>query len=518
MERSPLWSRRRIVKAGAAVVIASSLAPAALRAASSRTVFPFGIASGYPTSFGMVLWTRLAREPLAPGGGLPPATPIEVRWQLAEDEAFKRIAASGTAWALPEHAHAVHLEPTGLEPARDYWYRFEALGDRSPVGRTRTAAAPRAPLASLHAAVVCCQHYEHGEYAAYAHVAANPPDLVLHLGDYIYDSSMQRPPGRRHVPSADAFTLEDYRLRYSQYKLDPALQAAHAVAPWMSMWDDHEVVNDYGSDKGQTADPPELFLQRRAAAYQAYYEHMPLPRHAVPFGPDAHLYTGKAFGDLATIILADNRQYRSHGACIPPGRGGALRTSGCPELFDPSRTMLGATQEAWLGQQLKDSRGRWNLIGQGTPMAWIDQDPTADELYWTDAWAGYPAARDRLMQQLIDTRVSNPVILSGDVHAFGWSNLRATRDHPEGPIVAPELIATSISSNAVAQSQLDGWTKDSPELEQIDGTSRGYIDLAITRERLEAKHVGVLAPKDPKSACTVLRTLQIEAGKAKVSL
>ncbi len=303
---------------------------------------------------------------------------------------------------------------------------------------------------------------------------------MLHLGDYIYESSMQRPPGRRHIPAAEAFTLDDYRLRYSQYKLDPALQAAHACAPWLAMWDDHEVENDYANDKDQDDDPPALFLQRRAAAYQAYYEHMPVPRRAVPFGAFARMYTQRVFGDLANIVLLDGRQYRSHDACIPPGRGGALRTSGCDELFDPSRTMLGANQEAWLGSQLKESRARWNLIAQGTPMAWIDQDPSAEKLYWTDAWAGYPAARDRLMQQIQETRVSNPLVLSGDVHAFGWANLRAKRDQPDSAAVTPELITTSISSNPVAQSVMDGWTKDSPELRKIDGTARGYIDLTVT--------------------------------------
>jgi alkaline phosphatase D len=509
------WSRRQLLRSALGAGALAALDPPTgwSAAASKQTLFPFGIASGFPTSASVVLWTRVAIESLAPGGGLP-QRPIEVRWQLSADDSFRDVIASGTDWALPQYAHSVHVEPSGLDPGRDYWYRFEAQGQRSPVGRTRTAAAPGTPLASLRAALVCCQHYEHGEWAAYRHLASSAPDLVVHLGDYIYESSMQRPPGRRHVPAHEAFTLDDYRLRYSQYKLDPALQAAHAVAPWLVTWDDHEVENDYADDLDQDADPPALFLQRRAAAYQAYYENMPVPRRAVPFGPLARLYTDRIFGDLLSITLLDGRQYRSHGACLPPGRGGALRTSGCRELFDASRTMLGATQEAWLGDRLKQSRARWNVIAQGTPMAYIDQDAGAERLWWTDAWAGYPAARDRLMSQLLETRVSNPLVVSGDVHAFGWSELRAKTGRDDGPVVAPELITTSISSNAVAQSTLDQWPADSPELKHIDGTKRGYTMLTLTHRDASAQLIAVDDQRDPASACRVIKSLSLESGRA----
>ncbi|MET0291134.1 MAG: alkaline phosphatase D family protein [Steroidobacteraceae bacterium] len=488
-----------------------------VRAASPPRANPFtlGVASGYPTSASVVLWTRLAPEPLSPDGGMGLA-PVEVRWEVAEDETFRRIAASGSVWAQCGEAHSVHVEPFGLQPAREYWYRF-TLGDhRSPVGHTRTATAPGVTLTSLRAAVVSCQHYEHAEYAAYRHLAASAPELVLHLGDYIYESSVQRPWGRSHVPTGECFTLADYRLRYSQYKLDPSLQAAHAVAPWMVMWDDHEVENDYAGTTGEDLDPREAFLLRRAAAYQAFYEHLPVPRRAVPFGPNARLTAQRTFGDLASIVLLDGRQFRSPQACNPGGRGGATRTSGCAELTAPDRTMWGATQEAWLGLQLAESRARWNLIAQGTPMTWMDQEPGDGTQYWTDGWTGYPAARDRFITQVRDTRVANPLVLSGDVHSFGWGQLRPKAGKSEGPVVVPELITTSISSNPVDQKVMDGWLADSPELGQIDGTRRGYLELRIGATRIEARQMAVDDARNPASSARVAKVLGIEVGSPKI--
>lgn len=496
-------TRRRLLELG--LIGSTALLPLARTVnAASRTASPFtlGVASGYPSSATVVLWTRLAREPEAPGGGMP-AAPVPVKWELAEDEHFRRIARSGTAWAVPEEAHSLHVEPLGLEAARPYWYRFECDGHRSPVGCTATAAAPGASLARLRAAVVSCQHYEHGHYAAYRHLAARDDvDLVLHLGDYIYEGSVQRPAPRRHnLPNA--MTLEDYRNRYTQYRLDPSLQAAHAAAPWIAIWDDHEVNNDYGGAVSEDGDEPALFLQRRAAAYQAWYENLPVPRRLVPFGPHARIHTQRVFGDLAGIYLLDGRQYRTRQACTPAGFGGARRVdSDCRELFDESRTMLGLDQEKWLEGRLGASRARWNVLAQGTPMAWIDQDPASDGAqYWTDSWTGYPAARDRLMRSLVTTRAANPLVLSGDVHAFGWAGLHAKAGQDAGPVIAPELITGSISSNALAQADIDGWRKDSPELKSLDGTRRGYTHLTLTRERAEAQFVAVADQMDPRSPC-----------------
>lgn len=482
--------------------------------AAPKSVDPFtlGVASGYPTSSGVILWTRLAREPLAPGGGMP-AMPLPLRWELATDDTFRSIVRTGTAWATPAEAHSVRIEVMDLQPGREYWYRFEHDGHRSAAGRTATAHAPGANLAQLRLAVVSCQHYEHGHYAAYRHLAArHDVDLVLHLGDYIYEGSTQRPGPRRHA-FPEAFTLDDYRNRYAQYRLDPALQAAHALCPWLATWDDHEVDNDYAADVSEDGDVAALFLQRRAAAYQAWYEHLPVPRRFAPFGADARIHSQRLFGGLANVLLLDGRQYRTRHACTPAGRGGAARVGPeCAELQDASRTMLGEAQEAWLEAQLQASRSRWNLLAQGTPMAWIDQDPGDGVLRWNDSWSGYPAARNRLMQTLRRTDVSNPVVLSGDVHAFGWSELRAEVGSEDGEPVAPEIIATSISSNALAQAEMDRWLVNSPELKHIDGTRRGYAHLTLTDRTVETSFVAVRDQRDPASACDVVQQLVVEAG------
>jgi alkaline phosphatase D len=446
-----------------------------------------------------------------------PATPLSLRWELSTDDAFRRIERTGAVWATPAEAHSVRVEVMDLAPGREYWYRFEHNGHRSPVGRTATAHAPGANLAQLRLAVVSCQHYEHGYYAAYRHLAArNDVDLVLHLGDYIYEGSVQRPGARRHA-FPEAFTLEDYRNRYAQYRLDPALQAAHALCPWLATWDDHEVDNDYAAEVSEDGDVAALFLQRRTAAYQAWYEHLPVPRRFAPFGPDARIHTQRLFGGLANVLLLDGRQYRTRHACTPPGRGGAARVGAeCAELVDANRTMLGVAQEAWLGAQLQTSRTRWNLLAQGTPMAWIDQDPGAEVLRWNDSWSGYPAARNRLMQTVRQSKVSNPVVLSGDVHAYGWSELRAAAGKDEGAIVAPEIIATSISSNALAQSEMDRWLVNSPELKHIDGTRRGYAHVMLSEMRAETSFVAVRDQRDPNSACDVVQQLTVEAGAPRI--
>ena len=259
-------SRRAFVGAGLGVAASSALRPFAARATDLRFAtnpFTLGVASGYPEPNAIVLWTRLAPEPLVPGGGMPSA-PVAVDWEIAQDERFAKVVRRGTTYATPDWGHSVHVEATGLEPARDYWYRFTSGGERSAVGRTRTAPAFGAALARLKLAVANCQYYEHGYYAAYRAMAATDLDLVVHVGDYIYE---QRGISRVRAHDApEAFTLDDYRHRYSLYRLDADLQAAHAACPWMVCSDDHEVSNDYAADQATDGEPPELFLARRASA------------------------------------------------------------------------------------------------------------------------------------------------------------------------------------------------------------------------------------------------------------
>jgi alkaline phosphatase D len=505
-------ARRAFVKSSLGLAGAALLRPLASRAADLRFAsnpFTLGVASGYPEPNAAVLWTRLAPEPLVPGGGMPSA-PVAVDWEVASDERFAKIVHSGTTYATPDWAHSVHVEATGLEPARDYWYRFTSGGARSATGRTRTAPAAGAPLARLRLAVANCQHYEHGYYAAYRAMAASELDLVVHVGDYIYE---QR--GLAHVRSHDApecFTLDDYRHRYSLYKLDTDLQAAHAAFPWMFCSDDHEVSNDYASDHPIDGEPAEVFLPRRAAAYQAYYEHLPLPRRMLPRGPWMFMYTQRNFGDLVNLHMLDGRQHRSYQAC-----GSSSLVQPCAELYEPQRTMLGAEQEKWLEGTLGVSRAHWNLLGQQTLMAHFNQSDEHDVRYWADGWNGYPAARARLIDFLAERRIANPIVLSGDIHAFLVNDLNRRADDPASPIVATELVATSISSPARPQRDFDRWMPVNPNVRLARSDYRGYLAIDANAERLHTDLVAVDDVTRKDSATHVLAAFDVENGKPGVA-
>src|SRR5262245_38175936 len=336
---------RRQVLTGAAALAAAGV-PIIRRAGAQPRLadnpFTLGVASGYPVPTGVALWTRLAPAPRVPGGGMPRDV-VTVDWEVAGDEHMGRIVQRGQAAATPEWAHAVHVEVDGLEPGRWYWYRFRAGGHASPIGRTRTAPPAGDGPDRLRFAFASCQHYEQGYFVAYRHMLADDLDLIVHLGDYIYESSWGRGHVRKHG-APEPHTLEDYRIRHALYRSDPDLQTAHASCPWLMTWDDHEVQNDYANDRSEHADTPAWFLERRAAAYRAYYEHMPLRRQMVPFGPNMRLHARVAFGRLAQFHLLDDRQYRSPQPCPPPGRGGANVVEECEARLDPKLTMLGEAQ------------------------------------------------------------------------------------------------------------------------------------------------------------------------------
>jgi alkaline phosphatase D len=460
----------------------------------------------------MVLWTRLALSPLEPGGGMPPEV-VAVDWELATDERMRTVVQHGTAYATPEWAHSVHIEPSGLDPGRDYWYRFRAGGEHSPIGRTRTAPTYGATLERLKVGLVNCQHYEQGYYTAYRHLVADNPDLIVHVGDYIYEGNSVQKVRNHNMPVA--FTLDDYRARHALYKTDRDLAHAHAAAPWLVIWDDHDVANDYANDVSEDDDDPQIFLARRAAAYQAYYEHMPLPRWAVPVGPAMRLYASRSFGDLASIVLLDQRQYRSPEACPPLGRAGGHRVEAakCPELSEPARTMLGGRQEAWAHGQLAESKTHWNLLAQGTLMAYNNEEPPPGRLFWTDAWNGYPAARERLMKFLSDRHVANPVVLSGDIHAFVVSGLHLEPADLDSPVVAAEFVASSVSSDALSEHYFENIRKLNPNLLTATGSYRGYVTLDITKEHLRADLVALDTVKMPDSGRKILASYIVESGK-----
>ncbi|MFN2646283.1 MAG: alkaline phosphatase [Burkholderiales bacterium] len=506
--------RRRFLQWLAALgVAAATPARAQLNAKPRFAASPFtlGVASGYPQPGGFVLWTRLAPTPLAPGGGMAPEV-IPVGWQVARDEQLRRVVASGTAYATPEWSHAVHVEVAGLEPRRRYWYRFTAGEAASPVGCTRTAPAPSAPAARLRFAFASCQQYEQGYFGAYRHIVADEPDLLIHLGDYIYESSWGRDHVRSHA-SGEAITLDDYRRRYALYKSDPDLQLAHAACPWLATWDDHEVQNDYANDRSQFLDAPEWFLARRAAAYRAWYEHMPVPRHMVPFGPKARIYTRSGYGALANFFVLDDRQYRSYEACPRPGRGGstAVDPAQCGELADAKRTMLGEAQEQWLDAALAGSRTRWNVIAQQTRMAQFDEQAGPGRLAWTDDWDGYPAARRRLLESLAGK--GNPVVIGGDIHCFNVAELKRDFDDPDSPVVATEFVGTSITSQGWPQERIDALRPENPHLRFADSRYRGYVRMELTPETLKADLRAMRSVKTPDAPCDTLASFIVEAGR-----
>ena len=476
-----------------------------------KSPFTLGVASGYPTPTGVVLWTRLAPNPLA-GGGMPQAA-VEVGWEIAADESFRNIVQRGTEPASPEWAHSVHAEVSGLEPARRYFYRFHSGGAVSPTGRTRTAPAPGSS-GQLRFAYASCQQYEQGYYAAYRHMAHEDLDLVAHLGDYIYESSWGRHHVRKHG-AEEPSTVDEYRNRYALYKSDADLQSAHAAFPWIVTWDDHEVQNDYANDRGQYLDPPDVFLERRAAAYRAYYEHMPLPKSMQPRGPDMRIYTRVDFGSLAAFHVLDDRQYRSHQACTRPGRGGSgVVTPGeCPDLFDPKRTMLGAAQERWLHEGLSGSRARWNVIAQQTLMAQVDRKPGEGQAFWTDGWDGYPNARQRLLRSVVESRAENPLVIGGDVHMCVVADLKARFEDPQSPVVATEFVGTSITSQGIAQKQLEAWRADNPHVRFADTTHRGYTTIELTARRCTARIRVIASVTDPAAAIRTLAAYSVEEGK-----
>jgi alkaline phosphatase D len=508
----PDLARRRVLGALAASVAFAGCRPL-LRGAepfrAERDPFALGVASGIPRPDGVVLWTRLAYAPVD-GGQLPPQ-PVEVRWEVAEDERFARVVARGSEIADPDWAHGVHAEVAGLAPGRWYWYRFAAGGAESPVGRTRTAPAADALPARLRFAFASCQHWEHGRYAAWRHLAAEDVELVVFLGDYIYESSIARDAVRRHL-GEEPRTLAGYRLRHAQYKTDPNLARAHAGVPWLVTWDDHEVDNDYAGDRDEALDP--RFLLRRAAAYRAYYEHMPLARASLPQGPDMRIYGRHAFGRLVEFHVLDDRQYRSPQVCPRPGRGGSNTVEHCPEVEDPARTMLGREQEAWLRDGLVASGARWKVLAQQTLMARIDGQPGPGRRFWTDGWDGYPQDRARLLGHIRDRRIADVVVIGGDVHANYVCDLKPDFEDPRSPVVATEFCGTSISSRGLAQSRLDSWLPENPHVRFANSERRGYAVVDATAKSLETTQRVVTDVRAEDAGIETLGRWRVESGRA----
>ena len=474
----------------------------------SADPYTLGVASGCPREDSVILWTRLAPRPLEEGG-MPPS-PVEVEWQVAEDEGFAHIAAKGVVRATAELAHSVHAEAKGLRPGRVYWYRFRAGSAVSPVGHTRTAPAPGNSNGRFRFAFASCQQYEQGYFAAYRDMAARDLDLVVHLGDYIYEKSW----GSRHVRQHGVgipTTLAEFRNRYALYKSDADLQAAHAAFPWLSIWDDHEVADDYANDRAYTTRDPELFLKIRAAAYQAYYEHMPLPPSARPIGPNATIYEHYRFGDMLDMLLLDDRQYRSAPACVHGGRPTWVPDR--PERTEEARAMLGRPQERWFDARLGDGKGRWTIVAQQTLMAEARRkDAEGGDRYWMDGWDGYPNARRRLLDSIVTHKVRNPVVIGGDRHAYFAADLKRDFARPRDATVATEFVGTSITSEGPSESNVRKALADNPGLTYARGDKRGYATVELSARSLTVGFEALDDVKDAHSAVRRLATFVVEDG------
>jgi alkaline phosphatase D len=460
---------------------------ASARAQFSSNPFALGVASGDPSPDGFVIWTRLVAESSQPTGTGIPLGPVVVDFVVARDENLKRVVQTGQVYAAPELAHSVHVEVEGLEPDREYWYAFRVGDTQSMVGRSRTLPAIGSRPDRLNFAFASCANYTHGYYTAYRAMAEEDLDLVVFLGDYIYeggsDAALERQVGakviRPHTGST-CRTLEDYRRRYALYKSDPNLQLAHARAPWIVTWDDHELENNYANDLSRHGTPKPELARRRMAAYQAYYEHQPLRLSSLPRGLQMQLYRRFSYGDLASFNVLDTRQFRTPQPC-----GDFTLQIGCTPN-NPNETMLGLEQESWLQSGLERSGTRWSFLAQQIMMARFDPLIGPGVGMNNDGWDGYPNARERLFNFLESARISNPIVLTGDIHSSFVADLKRDFLNSNSRTFAAEFVGTSITSifPEIAIGFAQAAMSDNPHLKYFDAANRGYTRVQVTRNTL----------------------------------
>ncbi len=496
----------------AALAAASpALVPLTRRLRLAADPFTLGVASGDPHSTGAVIWTRLAPRPMDPDWGMT-GVRTWVIWEVAEDERFTRIVRTGMYGAAPELGYSVHVDVDGLAPDRWYFYRFRINEGASAVGRLRTTPAAGA-LTPLRFAYASCQHLETGLFTAYEHMAAEDLDLVAHLGDYIYEYAGIDGRVRKHE-GFECRTLDEYRRRYAQYKLDPLLQAAHARAPWIVTWDDHEVDNNYAGEIGENVyESAEQMRWRRAAAYQAWWEHQPVRVPRAASWADLSIRRSMDWGSLARFWVLDTRQFRSDQPC-----GDGSKAIPCGRWGDATSTMLGDAQERWLVDGLGASRASWQVLAQQVTFAPEAQQPKPGDEVYMDAWSGYPAARDRLLSAIADRAAGRTVVITGDIHSNYVHDVHRGFDRPDRPVIATEFVGTSISSEG------DGGERSpyfSPAVEarrpevRWHNHRRGYVSCSVTPTEWRTDYQTVeyvSRPGAPKVTATRWRCEQGRAG------
>jgi len=500
-----MLTRRHFLATGAAAMVA---APAIVRAQPKwrNNAFSLGVASGDPSPDGFVIWTRLAPEPGDAHGGMA-MKPMPASWEVAADEGFRTIVARGNAVARPELAHSIHVEVAGLRPDRPYFYRFEAGGERSLAGRAHTLPSLAAAPARLRFAVAGCQDYQSGFYTAYRYLAEEELAFVFHYGDYIYEYGPDPNPVRPHSGGLIE-SLDDYRRRYAQYKGDADLQRAHAAHPFFMTFDDHEVRNNWAGDfDDDDKATPDVFRRRRRAAFQAWYEHMPVRRQQIPAGSAIQLYRTARYGNLARLDFLDTRQFRTNQPC---GDGYKLA---CPEVSSAHSHIVSAEEEAWLARNLQRRDARWNVVAQQVMMMSLDWRKTPGEapgkVLNLDSWAGYEAQRRRVLARM--RGLDNVVVLTGDEHT-NYAGLLHDRDRP----VAVEFVGTSITSDGDGQ-DLPTWgpqvLADNPQLKFINN-QRGYVTCDVTSDEWRTNFMVVDRVSAPGGKLSRRATLAVARGEA----
>jgi alkaline phosphatase D len=473
-------SRRTLI---GGLVAAPFILSTSLRAELAFTDYPFalGVAAGDMTPNGFILWTRLAPRPFEPHGGMP-TKPVTVEWQVATDDGFKSIVARGEEKAWPEFAHSLHIDVTGLKPATQYFYRFKCAGETSGTGMVRTTPPLGAAVDKVRFAAVGCQHFETGYYTAYRDAAEQPMDFMFHYGDYIYEEHDRHPADRNHraidpvrrYSGASPFSLDDYRIRYAETKLDGDLQAAHASCGWYCTYDDHEVQNNWASIYDQDGDPADIFIWRRRAALQAWWENMPVRCKPTADGVvDFHQRVD--YGDLVRFHYPDTRLYRADQPC------GDNYKPDCEGRHAKTQDMLNPEQWRWMEEGFASSRQLWNIVPQQVMVAMPDRRATTGPgapIYNMDSWAGYPNGQNHLLTIFAKHKPANLLVLTGDEHR-NWANDLVLDDK----IVGSEFVSTSISSNGdkadddhvaaiLSNNSFVKWIND----------ERGYVLTEVTRE------------------------------------
>ncbi|UQA91928.1 alkaline phosphatase D family protein [Streptomyces halobius] len=497
-------NRRDMLKAAAAAgalnlawPLSAGLSPAQAREAAEAlgatydpAPFTLGVASGDPQPSSVVLWTRLAPEPFAAEQPLPEI--VEVEWTVAEDSALTRVVARGTVAASATLGHSVHIPVGGLRAGRHYWYAFKALGKTSRTGRTKTA--PVGSVSKVRFASANCQHFPSGYYAAHRGIARENLDFVVHLGDYTYEGGPSGGDAVRDHNGPDPFTLADYRKRHALYKGDPSLREAHAVHPWFLTWDDHEVSNDYSGTGGGAP-----FLQRRAAAYQAWYEHMP---HRDGGGdaalPDPVIHRSRRWGDLLELTVLDLRSYRS-----------------AQNLSDG--TILGAEQKSWLKQGIDRAPDAWHCWANSIMLSQLRGKPGGGYMF-TDQWDGFLAERKEVLSHVHSSGLEDLVVITGDWHSAFVDDIRPDFDDTSTPVIGTEFTAHSVTSSAYdpdwnkANGPLMG--KANPHLKYFEGNRYGYDVYEVTPERWSTYMRVIADRRDPDSPVSTLTTFHVDRGKS----